>query len=84
MAQVSEERFTEALENVRREVNQGLTTAGVQLGAVERTLSEKIHSLRLWGALALVGGQTVAALVGGFAHPASVVHSAARALGLPF
>lgn len=84
MAQVSEERFTEALENVRREVNQGLTTAGVQLGAVEKTLAEKIHSLRLWGALALVGGQSVAAVIAGYAHPIQAVHTAAAALGLPF
>lgn len=78
---ISEERFTEAIENVRREVNAGLTTAGVQIGAVEKTLSEKIGSLKLWGGLALVSGQTLAAVLTGYLHPSVAIHSTLRALG---
>jgi hypothetical protein len=60
---VSREEVTAHLEAMRSEITAGLTTAGVQIGAVEKTLIEKINGVKLWGALALIGGQTVAALL---------------------
>lgn len=62
---VSEERFTEAIGNIRSEIQSGLMTAGVQIGAVEKTVVEKISSLRAWGIAAIVtsniGGGLLAA-----------------------
>lgn len=60
---ISREEIDAKFETLRTEISTGLTTAGVQIGAVEKTLIEKMHGLRLWGVTALVGGQVVTGLV---------------------
>jgi hypothetical protein len=71
---VSREEFNAVVTGLRNEVLAATTTAGVQIGAVEKTLSEKIistektlvekiSSVKLWGALALIGGQGFAAFL---------------------
>lgn len=59
---VTEQQLDRAVESLRKELTAGLTTAGVQIGAVEKTLTEKLSSLRAWGVAALVGGQALAGL----------------------
>lgn len=67
---IGRDEFHEGLMSLRSEFGAGLSTAGVQIGAVEKTLVQKIdsglHSLRLWGALALVSGQVVAGMISAF------------------
>lgn len=86
---IGRDEFHEGLTSLRAEFGAGLSTAGVQIGAVEKTLVQKIdsglHSLRLWGALALVSGQVAAGMVSAFigtGKTAGAVSAAARsALG---
>ena len=61
---VTQEQLSQAVDSLRTEITAGLTTAGVQIGAVEKTLNAKLSSLRAWGVAALVGGQTLAGLAG--------------------
>lgn len=71
---VSRDEFNARFDGLRNEVSAAVTAAGVQIGAVEKTLTQKVESvektlveklggIKLWGVLALVGGQTFAALV---------------------
>lgn len=65
----------EQLASIRREFTQGLTTAGVQIGAVEKTLLEKINGVKVWGVAGLVGGQTVAAFLTKYGPPEPVAQA---------
>lgn len=67
-------------ESTRREFSQALTTVQVQVGAAEKTLSQKISSAKAWGIASLVGGQTIAAAVGAYFGPSHVVQTGARVL----
>lgn len=83
---ISREEIDAKFETLRTEISSGLSTAGVQIGAVEKTLIEKMHGLRLWGVTALVGGQVVTGLVvkltgGSLSAPAT---SAARTISRLF
>lgn len=60
---VSQEQLQQAVQSLRTEITAGLTTAGVQIGAVEKTLVEKLSALRAWGVAAFVGGQAIAGLL---------------------
>jgi hypothetical protein len=61
-APVSRTEFSNGIESLRSEFQAGLTTAGVQIGAVEKTLKERLSSLKAWSLTALVGGQAFAAV----------------------
>lgn len=80
MEPIGQKEFYEALGAVRNEFNAGLTTAGVQIGAVEKTLVAKLGSLKAWGIAALVGGQVGAGLLAGLVGPQKVTAAAAAAI----
>jgi hypothetical protein len=67
---------------LQREFTAGLNTAGVQIGAVEKTVVEKIKSLKAWGIAALVGGQTLAGLIAAYGPPRPVSNAVAAAVRL--
>ena len=86
---VTQEQLGQAVDHLRKEFVSGLTTAGVQLGAVEKTLDAKLSSLRAWGVAALVGGQTLAGIASAIAiktgDATAPVRTAARIFqSLPF
>lgn len=81
--QLSQEQLDAQILALRNEFNSGLTTVGVQLGAVEKTLTERLSSIKAWGVAALIGGQ---GLAGVFAHylPGAPVQTAARVVARLF
>jgi len=90
---VSVGEFERGLEGVRQEFRADVTSAGVQIGAVERILTEKlrseIKSVKVWGAAALIGGQMVSGLVAAFVGPQrtldisrNTLHAVGQLLGL--
>lgn len=81
---ITRDEFASGLDNVKTEVGARIDTTGVQIGAVEAILTEKLKGVKVWGALALVGGQVVAGLVAAFVGPQRTVNgatAAARAVG---
>lgn len=81
---VTKEDLTAATDSLRTEFTAGLTTAGVQIGAVEATLKERLSSLKAWGIAALVGGQVLAGLLTSYA-PRQTADAASAVVGfLPF
>lgn len=60
---IGRDEFNARIEGLRHEVNAGITAAGIQIGAVEKTLVEKLRGVKVWGAAAIIGGQSLAALI---------------------
>lgn len=84
---VSETALSDRLDALRGEFTAGLTTAGVQIGAAEATLrmeisstreffKAQVSSLKLWGALVLVSGQTLGGIVAAYLHPSAAATAA--------
>lgn len=76
---VGRDEFHRGLDGVRSEFRAEISAAGVQIGALEAILTEKLKGVKVWGALALVGGQVVAGLVAAFVGPQRAVDGAAGA-----
>ncbi len=56
-------------ESTRREFASALTTVQVQIGATEKSLLDKIGSLKAWGVAGLIGGQTLAGVAASYLAP---------------
>jgi hypothetical protein len=65
-------------ESTRREFAASITTVQVQIGATEKTLGDKLSSVKAWGVAALVGGQVAAGLVTAYVGPKAAVQTGLR------
>lgn len=79
---VGREEFHAGLQSVRDEVRAQMSTAGVQIGAVENILTEKLKSVKVWCVTGLVGGQTIAAVAATYFGPGRTAGTVKTAAGV--
>lgn len=79
---ISREEFHQGIDSLRSEFSAGLTTAGVQIGAVEKTLLAKIGNVKAWGIACLLGGQVTAGVVAAIVGPKATAEQIRSALSI--
>lgn len=78
---ITREEFHRGIDSVRQEFRAEVQAAGIQIGAVEKILTEKLKSVKVWIGMALLAGQTAASIVAAYVGPGKAASSTARAVG---